>query len=483
MQTLCNIPNYNDLPHHWIEKELRHVDFGDKRLIKRLFTPRILIEGKASGSINQSCKTWKEAKGAYRLFSNSKLDVKEIYSSHYKETRKRIKGERLVFALQDTTYLDFNTPIKTQGLGSISKAYTKHKKGLILHSTLILSQEGLPLGLTSQQCWARVERNEGAEEKARRHYHTAIHSKESYKWVTALKETMRIVPEDTKVITLGDRECDLFEFLWEAQNLETLFVVRNRQDRRFICPEVGKTKLQTRLNQLCSYQEIIIEVPKRNHQKTRLATLEVKYMVGLIPIRAPSLYGLEKEGHKIRDKVKVYVVRAQEINSPKGVEIIDWTLLTNIPVTNFEEAIERVNWYKLRWKIEEYFKILKSGCKIEDSRLSTKERLERLIALKSLIAFKILYLSKVVHAHPEEPCFKILTSQEWETLYRREHRTMALPEKPPTIKQVVIWLGKLGGFLNRKNDKFPGTMTLWRGYENLKQSMEMVDIFNTQTCG
>jgi hypothetical protein len=86
--------------------------------------------------------------------------------------------------------------------------------------------------------------------------------------------------------------------------------------------------------------------------------------------------------------------------------------------------------------------------------------LERLIALKSIIAFKILYLSKVVHAYPEEPCLKILTSQEWETLYRREHRTMALPEKPPTMKQVVIWLGKLGGFLNRRNDKFPGTMTL-----------------------
>ncbi len=169
MQNLCNISNCNDLGNQWLEKELRHVDCGDKRLIKRLFTTSILIEGKASGSINQSCKTWKEAKGAYRLFGNSKLDAKEIYSSHYKETRERIKGEGFVFAVQDTTYLDFDTHIKIQGLGSISKAYTKHKKGLILHSTLILSQEGLPLGLTSQQCWARIARDEGAEEKARGH--------------------------------------------------------------------------------------------------------------------------------------------------------------------------------------------------------------------------------------------------------------------------------------------------------------------------
>ena len=131
-------------------------------------------------------------------------------------------------------------------------------------------------------------------------------------------------------------------------------------------------------------------------------------------------------------------------------------MLTNIPVTSFDNAIERINWYKLRWKIEEYFAVLKSGCKIENSRLSTKERLEKLIALKSIIAFKILYLSKVAASFPEEACTKILSSEEWTALYIREHKTLLIPEEPPTIKQVVIWLGKLGGFINRKSDKLPG---------------------------
>lgn len=467
----------------WLERELRHVNFGDKRLIKRLVNTSVLIEGKASGSINQSCGTWKETKGAYRLLSNKKLETKEIYCSHYKETGERIKGNKFVFSIQDTTYLDFDSHVKTQGLGSISKAYTKHKKGLILHSTLIVSMEGLPLGLTSQQCWARAVREEKAKEKARRRYITSSQNKESYKWTKALKETMSIVPEETQVITLGDRESDIFEFLWDAQALGTFFVIRNRQNRRFICPEIGKTKLQTSINNLSTKQEITLEVPKKDRQKARQADIEIKYMFGLIPIRAPSLYGSKNTRHKISDRVPVYIIRAKEMNPPEGVEAIDWTLLTNIPVTSFEEAIEKINWYKLRWKIEEYFKALKSGCKIEDSRLSTTERLKRLIAIKSIIAFKILYLSKVALSHPEETCTKILTSQEWKVLYMREHQTILLPAKPPTIKQAILWLGKLGGFLNRKNDKLPGTMTLWRGYENLKQSIEMFTLFASHTCG
>ena len=143
----------------------------------------------------------------------------------------------------------------------------------------------------------------------------------------------------------------------------------------------------------------------------------------------------------------------------------------------------KINWYKLRWKIEEYFKILKSGCKIENSRLSTREKLERLIAIKSIITFKILYLSKAALSRLEESCTAILTPPEWKALYMREHQTILLPEEPPTIIQAIIWLGKLGGFMNRKNDNLPGTTTLWRGYENLKQSMKMLAILSPHTCG
>lgn len=201
-----------------------------------------MIEGKASGSINQSCHTWKDAKGAYRLFSNDKCVVDEIYDSHHRETGARIKGHKVIFAIQDTTYLDFDSH-KTQGLGSVSKAYKIHKMGLIVHSTLAVTMNGLPLGLLSQQCWSRPLREETTPEKSKRIYKTSKVNKESYKWITALKESLKNVPEDTQIITLVDREADIFDFLWTAKSLGTLFVVRNRQDRKFICLDGVKTKL------------------------------------------------------------------------------------------------------------------------------------------------------------------------------------------------------------------------------------------------
>ncbi|MDR0615102.1 MAG: hypothetical protein LBF82_04015 [Lactobacillales bacterium] len=115
--------------------------------------------------------------------------------------------------------------------------------------------------------------------------------------------------------------------------------------------------------------------------------------------------------------------------------------------------------------------------------LATKERLQKLIAIKSIIAFKILYLKKVALSNPMETCTIILSNEEVKALYMREHRIVTLPEEPPNIKQAVIWLRKLGGFMNRKSDNLPGTMTLWRSYENLKKSIVMFHIMTSQSCG
>ncbi|HAT7071658.1 TPA: hypothetical protein JAN90_02500 [Legionella pneumophila] len=125
---LANIERRQPPSENWIDKELQHVKHGDKRLNRRFFKTSKLIEAKASGSINQSCRSWKEAKGAYRLLNHEKLKESDIYSSHQQEACNRIKGHSLILCVQDTSYLDYDTHTKTQGLGSISKAYTKHKQ-------------------------------------------------------------------------------------------------------------------------------------------------------------------------------------------------------------------------------------------------------------------------------------------------------------------------------------------------------------------
>ena len=229
----------------------------------------------------------------------------------------------MVFAIQDTTYLDYDSHIKTKELGSISKNYTKHRKGLIMHNTLIVTRKGLPLGLASQQCFTRIAREEEQKDKSRRRYVTPIKDKESYKWIAALKETVDNVPKDIKIITIGDREADIFKFLWKIEESGTSFVIRNRQDRKFICFETGKTKIQTKIRELESKKVFRFEIPGNGNQKAREANIDVKYTYGLIPIRSASLYGSETTDHKITDKLAVHVVSAKEIDAPPTIEPID----------------------------------------------------------------------------------------------------------------------------------------------------------------
>lgn len=473
-----------DSDNKWLKNELQYVDLGDKRLNERLHKTSYLMDEKVSASINRSCKEWSLSKGAYRLFSNEKFDEEEVYASHGKETCERVEGNKTIFCIQDTTYLDYDSHKKTQGLGSIGKSHLKHIMGLIVHTALLTTMEGLPLGISSQECWARPAREDtSAKERDRRRYNTPAKNKESYKWTAAVKRTKQIVPEGTKVITLGDRESDIFRFLSDTESMGASYVVRNRASRNFICPETGKTDLQTRLKELTVKKTMVLEIHKKGMQEARKAKVKIKYTYGYITIRPPDAYRSSDQEHKVGDKIGVYVVSVKEEKPLKDAEGIDWVLLTNVPVNSTEDAIERIKWYKLRWRIEEFFKVLKSGCKIEEARLSTKERLQRFIAIKSILAFKILYLSKMALLCPNAPCTKILSSEEWKTLYIREHKVNKLPEKLPTIKQVAIWIGKLGGFLNRKGDKLPGTITLWRGYENLQENIQLYAIFNPNTCG
>lgn len=470
--TQKNHPLFN-LGDKWLENELRHADLGDERLNKRLIKTSLLMEKKAAGSINQSCKKSKESKGAYRLAANEKFDVDEVLSSHQKETAQRVKGHKRVFCIQDTTYLDYDSHKKTKGLGSIGKAHSKHSMGLINHSAMLVSQKGLPLGLSSQEYWARPVREATLKEQEKRKYHTPAKKKESYKWTKALENTKNMLPEGTKIISVCDREADVFSFLSAHASMGASYVVRNRSTRNFISSEGEETNLETYLKNSPPKKKMVLKIPKKKQQKARKAKVELKYITGHIAA------GPRAKRQNLDDKLAVHIVSVQEVNPPKGVEEIDWVLITNVPVNNIKDAMERIEWYKMRWKIEEYFKVLKSGCNIEALRLSTGERLERIIAIKSILAFKILYLSKVASLYPGESCAKIMSTKEWKTLYIREHEANKLPTEPPTVKEVIVWLGKLGGFMNRKSDKLPGIVTLWRGYESLNESVAMYEIFNS----
>ena len=207
---------------------------------------------------------------------------------------------------------------------------------------------------------------------------------------------MERVPQGVQVITVGDREADLFEFLLTAQQLQAGYVVRAVQDRRL----VGQSAcLWEELQQQAVAGELTVEVAARPGQPARQARLAVRYAP--VTVRPPQRpVELRMAGWKA---VAVWAVWATEINPPAEATPLEWMLLTNVPVLSFPHAVERIEWYCLRWQIEIFHKILKSGCRVEACRLMTAERLLRYLTLMCVVAWRLFWLTHLNRQQPEAP--------------------------------------------------------------------------------
>ena len=212
-----------------------------------------------------------------------------------------------------------------------------------------------------------------------------------------------------------------------------------------------------------------VRVPRHQNQPARDATLSLRFASMSFP--APSDY------HSGRPAITLWAVWAQETDPPTGQKPICWCLLTTVPVRTLAQAIERIQWYVKRWTIEEFHRVLKSGCQVEARQLTTRPRLQRALAIDMVVAWRIMDLSKAARLQPDAPADQWLSTDEWQALYCYVHATDQAPETPPTIGQAVQWIAQLGGFLARKSDGHPGQMTLWRGLQRLKDIVGAWQVF------
>jgi len=382
-----------------------------------------------------------------------------------------------VLALQDTSYLDFTTHSKTTGLGPIGTE-EQNISGLLMHPTLITTPEGMPLGLLTNEIWARSEDDQEMTEKERKN--RPIEEKESYKWIKALEQTVELSPKETKVVTVCDREADVYELFVKADELKTGLLVRATQDRSLLDNEMGKLCASVEATPIAG--RLKVQVPAKNNEPERKAIVGVQFCA--LTLKAP--WRPKVEGKKPLPPVKLYVVLAKEIDPPSDVTPLEWLLLTNVPVKSFKDAVERVEWYRCRWHIKVFFKVFKSGCKVEDCRLGTAKRLIRFLTLVSIIAWRLYWITHINRHHPDASCRVVLAEHEWRALYAYIYRTTTPPRQTPTVHQVVRWIARLGGFLNRKGDREPGITTIWRGWRRLSDISSTWLLFHqtdVQTCG
>jgi hypothetical protein len=459
-------------PKDWVEEEFGRVAFYDARLKERLYRLARDFYAQPGVLIPQVCEgSEAKMKGAYRFFNNEQVNLQTLLQPHVEATVERIKrtlrvrGQRVVLAVQDTTTLNYTAHPAEKGLGPINTTQND-AVGLLLHDTLAFTMEGTPLGLLDVQCWARdpEERRKGHERKE-----LPIEQKESVKWLKsyrAVSEVQALCP-DTTLVSVGDREADLYELFAEAaQSAEgPKLLVRAEKSRNRSCTstfEVEQAGLWERMKSeaVAGYQEV--RIPRRGTRPARTAKLAVRFAeVTLQPPKGKPL-----------PPVRVWAVSAHEVDFlPTVKEPVEWMVLTTVETRTFEEACERLRWYALRWGIEVFHRTIKSGCRIEDRRLNTGDRLESCLAIDLVVAWRIYLLTKQGRETPDVPCDVYLTEEEWKVLYAWKKKSPP-PDKPPPLRDAVRWIASLGGFLGRKGDGEPGTTTLWRGLERLAAMVE-----------
>jgi len=454
----------------WAREELGRVDLGDKRRTARLIKLCGRLSEMPESSINQACGDWAETKAAYRFFHNENVEVRNILAAHQAKTFERARQHRTVLAIQDTSYLVYTSHRQTTGLGKLSLKKGKrvekiHSRGLLMHSCLAVTTAGLPLGLLDQKIFAR----EAVTEDQTEHRNALpIEEKESYRWLESLKNS-RSVRGNTQLVTVCDREADIYELFQLSAELAAPVLVRANYDRpinkRSMYAEKDIVKLWAHLEQQPSAGSFAIEIPARRGTKhaspraPRVATVELRFV-------AFRLNPPKRLSAKLPD-LAMYAIYVCEQDPPADAQPLEWMLLTNLTIENFAQAYEKVQWYCLRWRIEMYHKVLKSGFHIEHCRLGDAQRLIRYVTVMSIIAWRLFLLTLIARTHPEAPCTTLLTDTEWKVLYCKVNRTTALPLKTPPLHEAIIWIARLGGFLARKNDGQPGTIPLWRGWKRL----------------
>jgi transposase-like protein len=450
----------------WIDEEVAESQFADVRLSKRF---KLLIERLAEGigeTIPMACQDWANTKAAYRFLSNPRVSEEDILAGHFQSTADRFRSTQgLVLVLHDTTEFSFRRehpePIGSVGVVGGRRDRTGQAQfyttcGMLMHSSLVLTTQGLPLGISAVKFWTRKEfKGTNALKKKINSTRVPIEEKESVRWLDNMKQTTALLADPERCVHIGDRESDIYELFSTAHDIKTHFLVRSCVDRlagdghHTISEEMDAVDLKA-LHQ--------ITVRDRKGQPTT-AVLELRYR----RIRVLPPIGKQKRYPELR----LTVIYAHERDTPKGRDRIDWKLITDLPVSSPLQAIEKLEWYASRWKIETFHKILKSGCKAEESKLRTAERLVNLIAVFCILSWRIFWMTMLQRSTSDGPTPIAFTDTECQLLDHLVPDPVNARSTKKTLSAYIIKVARLGGYLARTNDPPPGNIVLWRGLSRL----------------
>lgn len=445
--------------YQWAEQEFGGCELGDLRRTKRLVKMAAGLAENVGCAVSSCCGRM-SAQLISRFFDRDEVVVDAVLESHIHQTAQRCLESELVLAVQDTTYLDFTAHKDlVDELGPIGPAI--NSRGLLMHSVLAVTVNKTPLGLLGMQLWSRDVANYGKGAGKR---NRLVSDKECRKWIEGLKQAEAATAQSQRLLVIGDRESDIFALFATPRRRSTDLLVRANQNRA-IDSEEHSLMLDAldAANELGSYE---LSVPRSGSRKARVANLKV-YACS-VDIKSPR--------HRTKDitseSVKLNLVRAREVDTADGIEPLEWILITSLEVGDLASAHKIIDYYSVRWVIEEFHKVLKSGCRVERLQFETAQRLKPVIAVLSVVAWRVLHLTKISREHCDASALEVCT--ETERIVLEKWMGMKKEKKPQiiTASDFVRAVAILGGFMARKCDNYPGTKVIWQGLRRLQDLVE-----------
>jgi len=346
--------------------ELADIDLGDVRLNRRARRVLQRLGEKPTLSIPSACGGWGETRAAYRLFDHAEVSAAKVLAPHRACTIERLRKHPRVLCLEDTSELDYTGKSDIQGLGPLNY---ETRRGLYLHPTLAVTPQRLPLGLLHVHCWARKPGSLAEPKHAAR----PLEEKESVRWVDGFARVNELAEQltETRLTYIADREADIYDLFVEAPcpDAGADWLVRGQHDRVLgdDADALGKT-LRQRLTKAPVLTETSFDQPGTNGRTARTVHQQIK----VVPLTLPAP---QRPDRTLAD-VEITAILATECEPPPGEDPVEWLLLTNLPVTTPEQALEKLSWYLCRWQIG----VSGKGCLIQSVKVRPRPRDSSLVA-------------------------------------------------------------------------------------------------------
>jgi hypothetical protein len=441
----------------WARTEMAGVEVWDQRCRGSLERICEQVLARPEESFSAACGSGLRQAGS-RIFGAPQMSVEKMLAGHIEQTAQRCQTHAEVIVAQDTTEVNYTTHKGARGLGPISG--NPDSRGLLLHTALALTSEGVPLGLVSQESWARDPATFGtaAHRRTRR-----VAEKESQKWLTGLQRVAGALPEGPRVVLVQDREADVLAFLAAPRPVHIELVVRVCQPRGVEVEagvEGGPRNVLAAARQAPVLGQLQVQVPRKPGQPEREAVLALA--ASAVRVKAPR----RRTADVPAGSLTLGVVRATEMAPPPGGTPIEWILLTTLAIDSFAAASRCVQYYALRWRVERFHYTLKQGCTVERLQFEEAHTLKNALALYSLVAWRLLWLTYTARQQPEAPATAVLPPLELRVLEEATQTPVT------TSREAIRALAQLGGFPTNPSAKEPGVKVLWRGLRRLEAMVE-----------